>query len=153
MKITKWGECGVLCCIQLGESKPDSIIGAAEIAGAIGIDHQYTHQILHRLKKGGIIESVRGPHGGYRLARSPEEISLKDILYASEGVTFEIFCDETPIVTDQSSPQFCGSDKNCSLRHVWHELRDSIDKLLQAKSLASLLNRPEELVHLSVHNR
>jgi len=117
----------------------DQPIGAAEIAETQGLDIQYTQQILQRLRKGGIIESERGPKGGYRLERAPKEITLKEILYAAEGDTFQIMCDHSPLHPDASSPSLCSTRETCSLHGVWQELRVAIDTLLEQRTLESLL--------------
>jgi Rrf2 family protein len=135
MKITKWGEYGILCTLCLGAKySPEDSIGAQEIATLQSIPLQYTHQILQRLKNGGIIESVRGPGGGYRLTRKPEEINLRQILEASEGATFQIMCDLHPIYGDA-----CGAEQVCGLSAVWRELKIAIDSVLEGKTLAELL--------------
>ena len=116
MRITKWGECGILCSLYLAQHYKEGSIGAAEIAKSQGLDLQYTQQILQRLRKGAIIDSMRGPHGGYSLVRPPEEITLKDILYAAEGDTFQIICDYAPIYPTTESPGCCSTQENCSLQ-------------------------------------
>ena len=63
MRVTKWGECGILCALHLAQRHKDAPIGAAEVSSVQGLDLQYTQQVLQRLRKGGIIESARGPHG------------------------------------------------------------------------------------------
>lgn len=131
MRVTKWGEYGVLCSLYLAKVERGEAIGAADIAAAQLIPLQYTQQILQRLRKGGIIKSVRGPHGGYCLARPATDISLKDILYAAEGATFEVVCEENPV---QSTCVFEG----CGLSRIWYDLREQIDALLSARSLAEL---------------
>lgn len=140
MRVTKWGEFGILCSLYLARKYSEGAVGAAEIAERQLIPLQYTQQILQRLRKGKVIQSVRGPHGGYRLARSPEAITLKDILYAAEGATFEIICETKPVYDEQ-----CSADRQpaCGLRNVWYELRESIDALLTARTLASLLGNAE----------
>lgn len=142
MRVTKWGECGILCAMYLGLKQGGGPIGAAEIAESQGLDIQYTQQILQRLRKGGIIESERGPKGGYKLVREPKDINLKDILYAAEGDTFQIMCDHSPLHPDPSVPSICSTRENCSLHGVWQELRSAIDNLLEQKTLAHLLRDP-----------
>ncbi len=139
MRITKWGECGILCSLYLAQHYKEGSIGAAEIAKSQGLDLQYTQQILQRLRKGAIIDSMRGPHGGYSLVRPPEEITLKDILYAAEGDTFQIICDYAPIYPTTESPGCCSTQENCSLHTVWQELRSAIDTLLEQRTLAYLM--------------
>ena len=139
MRVTKWGECGILCSLYLAQKHGQAPVGAAEIAESQGLDLQYTQQVLPRLRKGSVIESVRGPHGGYNLTRPPEQISLKDILYAAEGDTFEIICDYAPIHPDAASPSQCVDKSSCGLHGVWQELRVAIDDLLSTRTLAHLL--------------
>lgn len=108
-------------------------VGAAELSDSLSIPHQYLQQILQRLRKGGLIESVRGPGGGYRLAHDPTTITLKDILQAAEGDTFEIVCDSKGVFHECAGPTF-----SCSLKPVWHELKEAVDALLSSKTLAAL---------------
>jgi Rrf2 family protein len=162
MRVTKWGECGILCSVYLAKKFGGAPIGAVEIAESQALDTQYTQQILHRLRKGGVIESERGPRGGYRLARSPESITLKDILYAAEGDTFQIICDYAPIhpaPSDSagSNASHCATKENCGLHGVWQELRTAIDTLLEQRTLKDLLDRglatQDVLVQLTSRSR
>jgi len=149
MRVTKWGEYGILCCLhlarqQLGELSAGSAslipnnapIGALEISKAHGIPLQYAQQILHRLRKGGIIKSVRGPRGGFKLVRSPATTNLKDVLYAAEGHTFHLICDDNPIHDNCSQ-----AAKDCGLRWVWNDLKTAVDGLLESRSLLDLIER------------
>ncbi|RME57795.1 MAG: Rrf2 family transcriptional regulator [Candidatus Dadabacteria bacterium] len=144
MRISKWGEYGILCCLSLAERHKESKNGedknldgkvtASIIAEERGIPVQYTQQILHRLKKGGIVSTVRGAKGGYILSRSPKEISLKDILCASEGATFEVICDIKPIYAE-----CCNEPTLCELQTVWRELKETVDDFLSKRKLSDLL--------------
>ena len=138
MRVTKWGECGILCALHLAKNYNAPTVGAAEIAESQRLDLPYTQQILQRLRKGNVIESVRGPHGGYRLQRPPSEITLKDILYAAEGDTFQIICDHAPLHPETNEPNRCSTRETCSLHGVWQDLRSAIDKLLEERTLESL---------------
>ncbi len=134
MRITKWGEYGILCSSYLASKfEAGSAASAAEISEAQNIPLQYTQQILHRLRKGGVIKSLRGPHGGFRLTKSPAETTLKDILYAAEGKTFELICDTHPL-----APGVCDAETDCGLKAVWQDLRETIDLVLEKKTLASI---------------
>ena len=134
MRVTKWGEYGILCCLYLAYAKRENSVGASELAEFHSIPLQYAQQILQRLRKGGIINSVRGPGGGYRLARDPEKINLKDILYATEGCTFDVICDSRSVYLD-----ICDCPAQCALHNTWNELRDFMEKFLEKKTLASML--------------
>ena len=134
MRITRWGEYGILSCLYLARKFAAEPIGAAEISQAHAIPLQYTQQILHRLRKGAIIKSARGPHGGFSLTNEPAETSLKEILQAAEGRTFEVICESDPIY-----PEECLSKVDCGLKHVWHELKVAVDRLLDSYTLEQLL--------------
>lgn len=138
MRVTKWGECGILCSLYLANRSGGAPVGAAEIAESQGLDLQYTQQVLQRLRKGAVIESARGPAGGYSLARPAKEITLKDILYAAEGDTFQMICDYAPIHPDAASPHQCADKSTCGLHAVWQDLRSAINTLLESRTLAGL---------------
>ena len=133
MRVTKWGEYGILCSLYMARKQHQGPIGAAEIAEAQEIPIQYTQQILQRLRKGDIIKSVRGPKGGYTLTRSPELTTLKDILYAAEGDTFEVLCESHPVYHE-----LCEA-KNCGLKSVWIDLKRAVDELLEKRTLATVM--------------
>jgi Rrf2 family cysteine metabolism transcriptional repressor len=139
MRITQWGEYATHFCIYFARhnssihSTNRTSITATEIAKEHNIDQLYAQQILQRLRKGNLINSIRGAQGGYQLSRDPSEISLKDILSAAEGETFEMICDSKPI-----SETKCAPTGLCSLRGVWRELKTEIDDFLETKLLSEL---------------
>lgn len=154
MRITKWGEYGILCSLYLAKQHGAAPVGAAEIAEAEKIPVQYTQQILQRLRRGNIIESARGPHGGYSLAREPDKITLKQILDATEGDTFQVICHHNPPDTEGR----CNPANVCSLRNVWEDLKVSIDAMLSSKTLAHLVlveqeaqsgHMPKDMIQIS----
>ena len=136
MRITKWGEYGILCSLYLARSAEGTTVGASELANEHGIPLQYAQQILHRLKKGGIITSVRGPHGGYCLAKLPHQISLRAVLLAAEGETFDMLCASHPPYEACTA-----AGEACGLRSVWQELKSAIDQLLESHTLSSMLDK------------
>ncbi len=140
MRITQWGEYGVHCALYIAERERDgaSPIGAQEIADSQHIALHYTQQILQRLRKGNVIESVRGPQGGYRLTRSPETITLRDVLVACEGETFEVICDTRPLDEER-----CAETSSCGLRPLWRELHEHINSFLTSHTLAELMRRTQ----------
>jgi Rrf2 family iron-sulfur cluster assembly transcriptional regulator len=136
MRITQWGEYGVHCAAFIAhrEAKGSGPVGAQEISHAQGIALDYAQQILQRLRKGGIIDSVRGPQGGYKLARQPQTITLRDILIASEGDTFEVICDTKPLSLER-----CNESAFCALRDVWTDLKAHVDSFLITHTLETLV--------------
>lgn len=138
MRITQWGEYGVHCSlyIALRQREGHSTVSASEIAESQGIALQYTQQILQRLRKGGIIQSTRGPAGGYSLMRPAEETTILNILDAAEGETFRVICENKPL-----SPTRCHNEVPCYLRDLWYSLREHVDSFLMKHTLSELLER------------
>ena len=135
MRITQWGEYGIHCAVTIAqaEKRTSSPVGAEYISKGLNIDLQYTQQILQRLRRKGIIKSIRGPHGGYCLAKSAEQITLHDILAASEGNTLEVICETKPLQRD-----VCLSGGPCYLRNIWQLLRKHINGFLAGYTLRDL---------------
>ncbi len=135
MRITKWGEYGIHCAVYIAakDASTDPLITAQEIADSQSIPVDYARQILQRLKNGNIVQTHRGPQGGYILARPPEEITLADILRAAEGETFEIICEAKPINDER-----CADTSLCNIRPIWHKLHDHIEGFLKSYTLKQI---------------
>lgn len=135
MRVTTWTEYSLLIAIHLGRrGDTRGPVPARELAEEERLPPDYVEQILIRLRRAGLVESTRGAKGGYRLARSPAAISVRDVMEAAEGQTFALTCDTHPIDSDR-----CGPAANCTIRPVWRALQQRIDDLLGSVSLASLL--------------
>ncbi|MCC6219816.1 MAG: Rrf2 family transcriptional regulator [Deltaproteobacteria bacterium] len=154
MRITQWGEYGVLLSLYLAkrnQERPlvaaqDVCVTATEIAENQDIALQYAQQILHRLRRGNVVTSTRGPHGGYKLARSPSEITLYDILLAVEGETFELICSTKPL-----DPKLrCAPHSSCWLRPVWNDLKEHLNAFLKNYTLDKLLDKSDSSTSLKV---
>lgn len=73
-------------------TNPDSLITTSEAAEALGVSENHLSKVLQRLTKAGLVRSIRGPKGGYRLARSADEVTLLDVYEAIEGPLPETTC-------------------------------------------------------------
>lgn len=138
MRVTKWGEYALLFCIYLGKQHGagNVKIGAAELGTACKIPTAYAQQVLHRLRKSKVISSSRGPKGGFTLVKAPSELTLREILLAAEGETFEVMCDSHPLYSECRADGF-----QCSLKTVWHDVKNAIDNTLDNISLQSIIDR------------
>ena len=103
----------------------------------------YVEQILLKLRRAGLVRSVRGAKGGYLLAREPADITVRDVVAAAENHTFEVNCDVHPVVPDRCSPSSA-----CSIRPLWRALQQRIDELLDSVSLADLQREESAVVEL-----
>jgi Rrf2 family protein len=144
MRITTWAEYGVICALHLARRADEALVSGREIAEREKLPPDYAEQILLRLRRAGIVVSTRGARGGYALARSAESITLREILAASELVTFDLHCDSHPLDDVR-----CASSHDCSIRPVWQMLQRRIDEVLEGVRLSDLLEE-EQLVRQRV---
>lgn len=98
---------------------------------AVGVPKQYLEQILGNLRRAGLVSTVRGAQGGYQLARSPQEMSMLDIIDAAEG----------PIELSEcaGAEHACHRSGTCSMRRVWQQVTDSINNELEKIRLSDML--------------
>jgi len=144
MRVTTWTEYSLIISLHLARRGGAQPIAARDISESERLPGDYVEQILLRLRRAGLVESVRGARGGYRLARSPEEISVHDVMAACDHQIFEVNCD-----THRVDAERCGTGSQCSIRPVWYALRERVDDLLRGVSLADLMQdeaRVQELV-------
>lgn len=140
MRVTTWAEYGLIVSVHLAHRAGEGPIAARELAEKERLPGDYVEQILLRLRRAGLVLSIRGARGGYYLARPPAEVTVKDVLEASEHGTFEVNC-EQHIVDDER----CCGDAPCSIRPVWYLLRQRIDEVLGGVRLADLLGNEAEV--------
>ncbi len=148
MRVTTWTEYSLIISLHLARRGREqaSPVAARELADIERLPADYVEQILLRLRRAGLVSSVRGARGGYLLARDPAEISVRDVMSASEHQTFEVNCDAHPVDAER-----CRGEAACSIRPVWFGLQFKIDEFLNGISLADLLQeepRVQELVAL-----
>ena len=135
MRITTWAEYGVICALNLAKRGDRSPVTGRELATQERLPADYVEQILLRLRRAGVITSVRGAHGGYMLARPADQISIRDVIHASELETFDLHCISHPVEEDR-----CAASHNCSIRPVWVMLQQKIDTVLESVRLSDLLH-------------
>jgi Rrf2 family protein len=109
-------------------------ITGREIASGERLPADYVEQILLRLRRAGLVNSTRGARGGYMLARAPTDISVREIISASELGTFDLHC-----VTHPVGEERCAESQSCSIRPVWVLLQQKIDDVLESVHLGDLL--------------
>lgn len=102
-----------------------------DISNKEGISLQYLEQLFRDLREAGLVESIRGAKGGYILARSPEEITVGDVVRAVEGPIAPVEC----LLEDAGC---CERRDVCLTRGAWERLRDSIEVTLDSITLADL---------------
>ncbi len=145
MRVTTWTEYSLIISLHLARrAGPGSDpVAARELADAERLSADYVEQILLRLRRAGLVESVRGAKGGYYLARDPATISVRDVMTASEHQTFEVNCASHPVDADR-----CAPGSACSIRPVWVALQQRVDDLLGSISLADLMRQEPQVQEL-----
>ena len=114
MRITTWAEYGLICSLNLARRYGDGPVTGRDLASQERLPADYVEQILLRMRRAGIVTSVRGAHGGYVLARHPGDISVRQVVSASEHTTFDVRC-------------------------LWMMLQQRIDDALESVHLGDLL--------------
>ena len=138
MKLTSKGRYAVMAMADLAKSnvkKPTSLI---EISLRQGISLSFLEQLFLRLKKNNLVNSTRGPHGGYILSKAPEEIKLSSIINAVDEQIKTLKC-------KKESKKGCnGKATKCITHNLWDELELHINTFFEYKSLKDLLNNNKE---------
>lgn len=133
MKLTTRSEYALLALIYLGRNQTDGPIASARIAEAQKIPLKYLEQIMSAMQRSGYVSSIKGQHGGYRLARNPREISLAQVIRLFDGAlaptesVSKYFYKATPLEKEQK------------MIDVLREVRDFIAQKLETTTLADLL--------------
>ena len=140
VRITTLAEYGVICALHLARRIDEGPITGRDIAANERLPVDYVEQILLRLRRAEIVRSTRGAHGGYSLARAAHEISIRDVIAASEMTTFDLHCVSHPVGEER-----CSAAQTCSIRPVWMLLQQKIDTVLEGVRLSDLLLEEAEV--------
>ena len=141
MKLSAKTEYGIQALLDLASRNGDAPAHAKSIAQRQKIPHRFLEQVLNNLRKGGLIESIRGAQGGYTLARPASEIRISDVLEAVEGGT-----GSSPRSNGKPDSPFPGSDfAGDILSPVLRELEAATASILNRFTIEDLLNRKTKL--------
>ncbi len=131
MKFSKSTELAIHGLWLLANHRPELML-VSEMASAQNISESYLAKIFQRLARKGLVRSTRGKHGGFTLARDPDEISVADVVRAVEA--------EEPLYDCMSVGRGCQSRGNCLLRDVFHRAEEQMYFVLEHTSLADLMD-------------
>jgi Rrf2 family protein len=119
--------------LYLAEDRSDKPVQLASIATSQRVPPKYLELIMLDLKRAGLVKSVRGPRGGYRLARAPDEISFGEVVRAMEGPIALVPCASVNYYAPCGD---CHDEATCAIRRAFAILRDRSSELLEGISLA-----------------
>lgn len=136
MKLSTRGRYASRLMLELAINFENGPIFLKDIARDEEISEKYLGQLIAPLKTAKLINSTRGAHGGYSLARAPEEIRLSEVVRAAEGPLVLVECVENPDV--------CNRICKCVTRDIWEEVSIKIQETLDQITLADMLERNKE---------
>ncbi|MDF1818296.1 MAG: SUF system Fe-S cluster assembly regulator [Immundisolibacteraceae bacterium] len=138
LKISKLTDYGTLVMGGLAE-RGNEFVSTAELAEAIGVAQPTVAKLLKMFTRAGLVESLRGQQGGYRLGVAPEQISVAEIIQAVDG----------PLGLTECSTEsgICDQEEHCSVKVNWQKISRVVAGALQQVSLAELLRPAEQPLH------
>ena len=150
MRISAKGEYAAKAVLYLSLKYP-GVVTIHEVARQHHIPVKYLEHILLALKKAGLLQSRRGVRGGYTLARSPEKISIGEVLRVVDGKFSQASC----IEVDLRRPDVCPESESCGLKQVWQDVQGAVERILfettfddvRKRTLAGVVRRSDYLLH------
>lgn len=130
MKISTKGRYALRVMIDLAVNDKGDYVSLKDISNRQEVSLKYLEQIMAMLNKAGYVKSSRGNNGGYRLAKSPEEYKVGDILRKTEGDLAPIAC---------VNGEECSKRENCKTFKFWQGLDNVINEYVDSKTLADLI--------------
>ncbi|MBU1241894.1 Rrf2 family transcriptional regulator [Myxococcota bacterium] len=136
MRISTKGRYGLRIMLELALRHGQGPVLADLIERSQGISGKYVHQLMPGLRHAGLVRTVRGPHGGYELARSPDEITVLEIITVLEGPPVPVEC--------VAQPGSCERTGVCVTHELWREVATAIEDVLSQATLGTLCRRQRE---------
>jgi Rrf2 family cysteine metabolism transcriptional repressor len=145
MKLSTKGRYGSRAMLDLAlhYNEAEGPVALNSIAERQNISEEYLEQIFSSLRKSGLVESVRGAQGGYRLGKNASKITVGDILRVLEGSLSPVDC------VQEENPVPCERYEDCVMKDVWRKMRDSINEAVDAFTLADLVENFNAKKHKS----
>jgi len=135
MRLSTRGRYATRAMYDLALHQGQGPVPLREISARQEISEKYLEQLFLKLRRAGLIRSVRGPGGGYLLARDAKKITMKDILRTVEGPLTPVFC------VDDPPGKRCRRAQDCAMRKFWQELGEKILDCLEKQTLGGLCQR------------
>jgi len=137
MRLSTKSRYGTRAVLDVALHAPGGPVKLGDISERQEISRKYLGQIIGQLMAAGILESIRGPQGGYLLGRSPQEIRLGDIIRTLDGSLAPVRCVD--------KPGLCNRNEKCVTREVWTKAKETMESLFDEITVADLVERQKEL--------
>lgn len=137
-------EWGMHCAVMLGGLPPGSVLAGKTLAEMHGVSESYLLKHLKALVRAGVLESVPGPRGGFRLSRPASEVTLLDVVQAIEGVEPAFRCTEIRAQGPCAAPPEACARKACAVKIAMLRAEKAWRESLRAQTIANIA---DSLVH------
>jgi Rrf2 family transcriptional regulator, cysteine metabolism repressor len=134
MRVSSKAHYGLRMMTELAKAYGSGPMSLAEVARVEHLPLAYLEQLAGALRRGGLVESTRGVHGGYALSKPPAEISVLDVVTLVDGEVAPVEC-----VAHDYTPGCCTREGECASRPLWLRLKRSIDAVLSTTTLEELV--------------
>lgn len=139
MKISTKGRYASRVMLDLAINSTGEPVRLKDIASRQGISEKYLEQIISILNRAGYVKSIRGAHGGYILAKKPEDYTIGMILRLTEGSLAPVECLEENAVR-------CDRKNGCATNYVWEKLYDAINEVVDSITIADLVEMEKKMM-------
>ena len=137
-------EYGVRLMVELGRQQGEAPVALATIAESERLPLSYLEHLVAKLRKAGLVESQRGAHGGYRLARPAGTIEMLEVVQALEGAIAPMECFELTPEGKVSCSHETDGDHACATKLLWTKVQGGVTKALAGTTLADLVEFAEQ---------
>ena len=133
MKLSTRSKYGLRAMVELASRDGETCVPLKSIAIKHGMSEYYLEQLFAPLKKAGLVTSVRGAQGGYKLNRQPENITAGDVIRVLEGSISPVEC-----LDDETAVCLSANCENCNTKPVWARLQEGVKEALDTIYLSEL---------------
>ena len=133
MKISTKGRYGLRVMVDLAKYNTGEYISLKDISSRQDISLKYLEHIVRILQNDGLVRSARGVKGGYKIARSPSLITVRQVLEACEGDLCFVDCEETGTM--------CARSEYCETKTFWQDLNNYLLSYLESMTIQDLLDK------------
>ena len=134
MKLSTKGRYAVMAMVDIGQNGEGRTVSLAEIAGRQEISQEYLEQLFVKLRKAGLVQSARGPGGGYRLAHPADDIAIYDVIAAVDEPMKMTRCEGDAV-------DGCVKGERCCTHDLWSSIGRQVNTFLANVTLDDVVNR------------
>ena len=139
VKISTKGRYALRLMLDLATCDPTTFTTIKSVSQRQDISEKYLEQIITQLNKAHLVQSARGAQGGYKLAKSPKDITVGEVLRIMEGSLAPVSCLE-------KGHMDCGRAAQCVTLVLWKEIQDAVDKIVDNTTLADLIAKQKKMM-------